>query len=242
MGREAAAALERIGLFELFRSLPGGALADVSAAARVARVAKDCVIFEQGQPVDSAHALAVGSVRIVQTGRDGGQAIVRFIGPGEMFGILPLFTDHRFPADAIAVEASTVLTWSESDLLALMNRYPVISYNVIGVMGARMAQLQERVRELTTQRVEQRIAHAILRLAEQAGRDGAWGTTIEIPLRRKDLAEFAGTTLHTASRTVSAWEKAGMIASSGQRLIVHDLDAIRDISEGRRAIPTAGLR
>jgi len=44
-------------------------------------------------------------------GRDGGQALVRFIGPGEMFGTVPLFTDHRFPAaDAIAVEASTVLT------------------------------------------------------------------------------------------------------------------------------------
>lgn len=242
MGREVAAALDGIGLIELFRSLPDGALADVRAAARVERVRKGTVIFEQGQPVDGAHALAAGSVRIVQTGRDGGQAIVRFIGPGEMFGTLPIFTDHRFPADAIAVEASTVLTWSESDLLALMGRYPAISYNVIGVLGARMAQLQERVRELTTQRVEQRIAHAILRLAEQAGRDGMRGTTIEIPLRRKDLAEFAGTTLHTASRTVSAWERAGMIATSGQRLIVHDLDAIRDVSEGRRAIAPAGLR
>jgi len=236
MGTDPAVSLERIGLLQLFRSLPVDALEDVRDAMRIERIARDATIFRQGNWVDRAYALGAGSVRIVQTGSDGGQAIVRFIGPGEMFGTLPLFTDHRFPADAIAVEASTVLTWPETDLLALMARYPGISYNVIGVLGARMAQLQERLRELTTQRVEQRVAHAIVRLAEQAGRDGTRGTTIEIPLRRKDLAEFAGTTLHTASRTVSAWEKAGLLVTDGQRLVIHDLAAIRTLAEGCRAM------
>lgn len=225
--------LHRIGQLELFRSLPDEALEDVRAAMRVERVSRDAAIFEQGGRVAHAYALAAGSVRIVQTGSDGGQAIVRFIGPGEMFGTLPLFTDHRFPADAVAAEASVVLKWPEAELLDLMARYPAVAFNVIGVLGARMAQLQERVRELMTQRVEQRLAHAVLRLAAQAGRDGARGAVIEIPLRRKDLAEFAGTTLHTASRTVSAWEKAGLLAGDGQRLVIHDLAAIRDLAEGR---------
>lgn len=233
-----AVPLDRIALLELFRSLPDEALEDVRGVMRIERVPKDTIIFEQGEQVDRAYALGMGSVRIVQTGSDGGQAIVRFIGPGEMFGTLPLFTDHRFPADAIAVEASTVLSWSEPDLLALMSRYPAIALNVIGVLGARMAQLQERVRELTTQRAEQRIAHAIVRLVEQAGRDGMRGTTIEIPMRRKDLAEFAGTTLHTASRTVSAWEKAGLLITNDQRLVVHDLTAIRVLAEGDRLAPS----
>ena len=234
MGIELAASLERIGLLELFRSLPVDGLKNVRAAMRVERVPKDATVFEQGGVVDRAYALATGSVRIVQSGSDGGQALVRFIGPGEMFGTVPLFTDHRFPADAITAEASTILTWSERDLLDLLDRYPVIHRNVIRVLGVRMAQLQERVRELTTQRVEQRIAHAILRLVEQAGRDGTRGTTIEIPLRRKDLAEYAGTTLHTASRMVSAWEKTGLLSGDGQHLVIHDLAALRDLAEGGR--------
>lgn len=229
---ELAVSRDRIGELELFHSLPDQALDDVRAAMHAERVLKETVIFRQGDRVDRAYALTVGSVRIVQTGSDGGQAIVRFIGPGEMFGALPLFTDHRFPADAIAVETSTVLSWAEPDLNALIARYPSIALNVIRVLGARMAQLQERVRELTTQRAEQRIAKAILRLARQAGRDGARGTTIEIPLRRKDLAEFAGTTLHTASRILAAWEKAGLLASLGRLLTVHDLGAIRRLAEG----------
>jgi len=232
MDMEPAVSLDRIGALELFASLPAEALEPVRAAMRTARVEKDAVIFRQGDPVSRAYALASGSVRIVQGGADGGQAIVRFIAPGEMFGTVPLFTDHRFPADAVAVEPSTVLTWSEPQLLDLMTRYPAIAINLIRALGERMAQLQERVRELTTWRAEQRIAQAVLRLAAQSGRDGSRGTTIEIPLRRKDLAEFAGTTLHTASRTVAAWEKAGLLESRGQRLTIHDPEAIRRLAEG----------
>lgn len=233
MNAQSAQSLERLDRLELFRSLPDDGLESVRAAMRVERVPKDAVICEQGERVDRACALAAGSVRIEQTGSDGGRTIVRFIRPSEMFGTLPLFTGQRCPADAIAAEASTVLTWSERSLLDLMARYPAIARNVIQVLGTRMAQLQERVRELTTQHVEQRIAHAVLRLTEQSGREAqGGGIEIDLPLRRKDLAEFAGTTLHTASRTVSAWEKAGLLASGGQRLVIHDLAAIRRLAEG----------
>jgi len=54
---------------------------------------------------------------------------------------------------------------------------------------------------------------------------------IDIPLRRKDLAEVSGTTLHTASRTLAAWQKAGLLVSHEQRLVIHDLPAIGRISE-----------
>ncbi len=232
MGTESAVPLERIGALELFRFLPEDALLAIRNVMQARRVERGAVIIEQGAPANRAYALCMGSVRIVQTGTDGRQAILRFIGPGETFGTIALFTNHRYPADAIAVEASTILVWTESDLLALLNRYPGIASNVIRVLGARIAQLQDRVRELTTQRVEQLIAHALLRLSEQAGRAGTRGTTIEIPLRRQDLAEFAGTTLHTASRVLSAWKKEGLIATSGQRLIIHDLSAISALAQG----------
>lgn len=227
-----AALRERLDGFELLRSLSPEALDAVRAAMRVERVAKGKVICAQGEVVERAYALGAGSVRIVQTGSDGGEAIVRFIGPGEMFGAAPLFTDRRFPADAITVEASTVFSWSGSDLLALMARHGAISTNMIRILGTRIAQLQERVRELTTLRAEPRLAQAILRLAAQAGRDGPCGTTIEMPLRRKDVAAFAGITLYTASRLLSAWQKAGFLASRHGRLILCDIRRIRDMAEG----------
>jgi len=220
-----------VGNLELFRSLSAPALDTVRAAMRVDRVAKDGVIFVQGDRADRACALGAGSIRITQTGSDGGQTIVRFIGPGETFGTVPLFTDHRLPADAIAAEESVVLSWSEEALRRLIALYPPIAMNAIEVLGARLGELQERVRELTTQRAGQRIARAVLRLAAQAGRETPGGRTIAFPLRRKDVAEFSGTTLHTASRTLAAWEKSGLLASRNGRLTIRDPGGLRRVAE-----------
>ncbi|MCF8707818.1 Crp/Fnr family transcriptional regulator [Rhizorhapis sp. SPR117] len=225
------AALLRLEELELFRSLPDAALTTVRAAMQVDRVASGSVVFEQGERASRAFALGSGSIRISQTGQEGGQAIVRFIAPGEMFGTVPLFTDHLFPANAITAESSVILSWSEQGLVDLMTSYPAIALNVIHVLGTRLGEAQERMRELATLRAEQRLAQAILRLAAQAGSNCPEGTAITIPLRRKDIAEYAGTTLYTASRTLATWEKAGVLTSRGQYITVRDLGAMRGIGD-----------
>lgn len=87
------------------------------------------------------------------------------------------------------------------------------------------------MRELATQRAERRVAHALLRLARQAGRSTIDGTAIELPLRRKDVADIAGTTLHTASRILTSWEKAGLLATDSQRLTIRRPSEISRIAE-----------
>lgn len=222
------------GTSELFRALPAQAGREVRAAMRVDRVAKHAVIFRQGGRAGRAWSLGRGSIRIVQTGRGGGETVLRFIAPGEMFGSVPLFTDHRLPADAIAAEESIVLSWSEADLRRLIDRYPPIAMNVISTLGSRLGQLQERVRELTTERAVSRVARAVLRLASQAGRDIGSVRAIDFPLRRRDLAGLSGTTLYTASRTLAALEKAGLLASCEGHVMVHDLPALRQFVERAR--------
>jgi CRP-like cAMP-binding protein len=87
------------------------------------------------------------------------------------------------------------------------------------------------VRELATQRAERRVAHVVLRLARQAGHSTVDGTAIEFPLRRKDLADIAGTTLHTASRILTGWEKAGLLTSHNRHLTIRNTSEIRRIAE-----------
>ena len=216
---------------ELFQGLPPSALHDVLELARVRRVAKETRIFNQGDPGVRAHALVEGSVRISQSGSDGAQTVMRFIGPGEMFGTVTLFTDGRYPADAVAVTDSLETSWSEAELLELMQRQPKIAINVIRVIGKRLQEVQDRVRELSTQRAERRVAHVVLRLAHQAGHSTVDGMAIEFPLRRKDVAALSGTTLHTASRILTGWEKAGLLISHHQRLTVCKPSEIRRIAE-----------
>jgi CRP-like cAMP-binding protein len=222
---------EVLASMELFHDLSPAALEEVMAAARLRRLAKQTRIFDQGDPAERAYALIDGSVRISQAGSDGAEVVIRFIGPGEMFGAVALFTNRQYPADATTLSNSLKISWSETDLLALLRRHPQIALNVIRIIGKRLKEAQERIRELATQRVEQRVAHAVLRLAQQAGHGTVDGTTIEFPLRRKDVADISGTTLHTASRILIAWEKTGLLVSNNQRLTIRKPSGIQLIAD-----------
>ncbi len=216
---------------ELFLELPPSDLEAVAALARVRRLPKHARIFNQGDPGARAYAVVEGGVRISQLGDDGAEVVLRFIGPGEMFGTVAVFTDRRYPADATTLAETLVASWSETELLDLIARSPRIAINVIRIIGARLQELQNRVLELSTQRVERRVAHAILRLAGQAGHHTVGGTAIAFPLRRQDVADISGTTLHTASRILTAWEKSGFLVSQNQRLTVRRPDEILRLSE-----------
>lgn len=234
MADPAALTLQILLSMELFADLSSDGQGEVLAAARVRHVPRGGRIFDQGDTAERAYSLVSGSVRISQSGSDGEQVIIRLITPGQTFGTAALFTDRHYPADARAASISTVASWSEDDLFRLMQRYPQIAMNVIRIVGKRLKETQERLRELATQRVEQRVARAVLRLAAQAGHSTKAGTAIEFPLRRKDVADIAGTSLHTASRILTAWEKFGFLVTRNQKLTIckpGDIDRIAEYSD-----------
>jgi CRP-like cAMP-binding protein len=116
-------------------------------------------------------------------------------------------------------------------LRELIACYPIVALNLVCVIGARLQEAQQRLRELATQRVERRIANALLRLAAKAGQQNHDGTAIDFPLSRKDLAEICGATLHTVSRTLTAWEKEGLLTTANQRLTLHKLPEVRRMAD-----------
>jgi CRP-like cAMP-binding protein len=216
---------------ELFSGLPLAALKHIAASARGHRLPAGTQVFHQGDANVRAHVVIDGGVRIVQTGSDGAQTVMRFISPGEMFGTVALFTDGRYPADAVTLVDTFEASWSEQELLELIERYPTIGINALRIIGRRLQEVQNRVRELATQSAEQRIAHALTRLARQHGRDTPQGITIAFPLRRKDIADIAGTTLYTASRIVTGWENKGLLSSQRRYLTLREPNSLQKISE-----------
>ena len=81
-------------------------------------------------------------------------------------------------------------------------------------------EFQARVTELATRAVEQRVAGALMRLSSQSGRKVADGIEIAFPITRGDIAEMTGTTLHTVSRLLAAWERDGIVASTRRHIVV----------------------
>jgi CRP-like cAMP-binding protein len=215
---------------ELFQGLAAPALAEVMAVALIRTVPRHTPLFHQGGPARHCHALLSGGVRISQTNAAGSQVALRFIGAGEMFGTVPLFTDRLYPADAETVADSVEIRWTDTALRQLITRHPAIALNLVTVIGRRLMEVQDRLREVTTGRVEQRLARALLRLAAR-GTASDSGTALGFPLTRKDLAELSGTTLHTASRTLAAWEKRGWLSGGRQRITLHDPAALTAVAE-----------
>ena len=132
--------------------------------------------------------------------------VLRFIGPGELFGPTATFEGQVYPVSAQAVRWCRALCWKGRALAELMETYPRVALNALRELTARLQDLRERYRELATERVGRRVAHALMRLARQAGWQTDEGLLIDMPLSRQDLAQMTGTTLYTVSRVLSGWE------------------------------------
>lgn len=216
---------------EMFSGLASEALEAVVAAGSVRRLPAGTRVFAQGDPGVSGHSLLEGRVKIVQARADGGQSVLRFIGPGEMYGTVAALMNQPFPADAIAVVDSVEIWWSIPAFRQLIRAYPEIGLRSTAAAGTRLMDLQSRMGELTGERVEQRLARTLLRLMEKAGRPTAAGIEIDFPITRQDLAEMAGSTLHTVSRTLAALDQRGVTGSARRRIIVRDPRALTHLAE-----------
>jgi CRP-like cAMP-binding protein len=71
----------------------------------------------------------------------------------------------------------------------------------------------------------------LLRLVTRPAQSNDPSTAINFPLTWNNVADMRGATLHTASRILTAWEKAGLIASQRQRLTIRDRDGLQRIAE-----------
>lgn len=190
--------------------------------ARSARYPKNSAVFTQGEEAQSFFLLLHGHVRAAKTTPAGQQIIVRYVTPGETFGVAVAIGLSHYPATATAVDDSVALAWPSATWPRLVEKYPALGANTLQTVGARLQESHNRVIEMSTEQVERRVARALLRLAQQAGRKVEAGIEIDFPISRQDIAEMTGTTLHTVSRILSAWESDGLVEGGRQRIVLRD--------------------
>lgn len=216
---------------ELFADLADADLRRVLDAGSVRRVPKGQRAFSQGDAGITCHNLLHGRIKIIKTRPDGGQSVLRFIGPGEMYGTVAAMMGQPFPADALAIVDSVEVVWTTPAFRALIERFPAIGVRSTACAGFRLMELQARIGELSADRVERRIARTLSRLARQAGRRAPEGIVIDFPITRQDLAEMSGSTLHTVSRTLSAWDQQGITESTRRHIVVKKPHALVALAE-----------
>ena len=223
--------LELIARLPLFSPLSDNELEDAVAHAQQCDVLKGDFVFQQGEPARHFFFLLGGHLQISQLTAAGERVVVRYVCAGELFGIARAMALSHFPASAVAVENSSVLRWPSAQWESLSRVCPHLNYHVVRALGQRLQDAHQRIRELSTERVEQRLAHALLRLAQHSGRSTGNGVSIDFPLSRQNLAEMTGTTLHTVSRLLSAWKERGLLELGRQHVALLDLDGLARYAE-----------
>jgi CRP-like cAMP-binding protein len=214
----------------LFKGVSPGDYARISEAARVKLFRRGEVLHLEGDPVQRVLVVASGFAKVSKHGRNGVEVILRFGVPGDALGGVDLFSTGRHCATAQAFRPCRTLVWDAPAFKALVERHPVLHQNMARILVGDLLELEERFREVATEKVGQRVARQLVRLRGQIGRrvDGQ----IEIGLSREELAQMTGTTLFTVSRLLSAWEALGMVRPRRESVTICDVEGLRATGRG----------
>jgi len=181
---------------------------------------KGASIFEEGDPAVLIHFLFLGRVKIVKAGPER-EIILEILGPGEPIGAVAVFERRPFPASAVALEPCGVVSIPESEFFALIEKRPEITRGLLAGLTLRLMSLNRRLADMTGS-VEYRAARLFGTLAERVGQRRDDGVFIPIQLSRQDVADLIGTTIETAIRVMSRWQKESLVDTDKKGFLVRD--------------------
>lgn len=187
-------------------------------------------IFSEGDQPEWFYILVSGKVKITKLSHDGREIILELISPPDFFGGFAVLKGFKYPANAFAMEDSTIVRISRNNLMKIIDRFPNVMYDIMSNLGDRMREFQDTLKNIALERVESRIAALLLKLADKTGRKIDTGSVlIDMRLTKQDIAEMVGTTVETAIRVMSKFKKAGYIDDKDGKIVVRDLEAFDSI-------------
>ena len=203
-----------------FRKLSRPQIREILDAATPLRFDGGVAVFSEGMPVERFFLLLDGHIRVIRTTPGGDQIIALHIAPGQLFGIGAALGRTIYPATAMTADDCLALAWPNRLWTNFTEQYDGFATETYKVVGERVGEMNNRIVELATQQVEQRVACAILRLITQTGRKVDGGIEIGLPITRQNISDMTGTTLHTVSRLLSGWERDGIVLSERRKITV----------------------
>lgn len=187
-------------------------------------------IFLEGDTSDNFYLVAAGSVKVLKHTVMGKDIILEMMSPGDVFGGVAVLDKKPYPASAEAMEAASVIKISRINLLKIMEEYPVLKLEIVKYFSDKLRDAHEMLKNIATERVERRIASLLLKLSEKVGVADGEFIRIDFPLTRQEIAEMVGTTVETCIRTMSKFQKDGLVKSSNHRTMIK-IDSLRSFLE-----------
>lgn len=185
------------------------------------RHAEGSFIFMEGEPAERLYLLISGRVKMVKHSPDGHETILAMFDAGQVVGEVGVLIGETYPATAQAMESTTTLSLARQTCVELVRSRPALAWALIEELGRRLQGAHETIRSLAVEKVEQRVARLLLRLAAASGERENGSVVIIIPLTRQEIADMAGTTVETAIRAMSKLRRLGLVddGDEGIRLL-----------------------
>jgi CRP-like cAMP-binding protein len=205
----------------LFASLSDGERAGVAKRLVRRRFEKDEYVFFEGDPAEWLVLVVAGQVKLIKHSESGRETILDTFGPGQIVGEVGVLAGDVYPATAQALEPTITLSLHRDEYVALVRTHPDLAWALIEELGRRLQRAHEAVRSLAVEKVERRVARVLLRMASASGERLEGGAVrITLPLSRQDIADMAGTVIETAIRTLSKFQKQGLIETRHGHIIL----------------------
>ncbi len=208
---------------QLFSGLPPPELAAIAEFATLRTLSKGGYLFREGGPAEGFYVVQKGAINVHRVSASGKEQVIHVFRAGESFAEVALATDRGYPADARAIEASSVVLVPKAAFVALLAQQPQLALRMLASMSQHLRVLVGLVEDMTLRDVETRFLNWLVKHSP----GGATGpATIQLGMTKRMLASELGTSSETLSRTFARLRDEGLLEVKGSTLRVSDVAAL----------------
>ena len=188
---------------------------------------KGQVILLEESKGETFFVIKTGEVKVTKLSNDGREVILAILGESEFFGEMSLLDGEGRSANIVANEDSTALTLSRNDFLSCLESYPKIAISLLEELAVRLRKSDKHIESLSLSDSEHRIGITIARLAEEIGTIKKGVVSIKKLPFQQDIANMAGTSRETVSRTIKLFEDKKILTRNGRALTIFDFNSFK---------------
>ena len=191
-------------------------------------------VYEKGQMIlleesmgETFFIITQGAVKVTRLSADGREVILAILGESDFFGEMSLLDGEGRSANIVANEDAKVLTLSRNDFLDCLESYPKIAIALLEELATRLRKSDQQIESLSLSDSEHRIGITLIRLAGELGTIKQGHVTVKNLPYQQDIANMAGTSRETVSRTLKLLEDKKLVRRENRNLTIYNYDAFR---------------
>lgn len=190
--------------------------------------------YEKGQMIlleestgETFFIMTSGTVKVTRLSDDGREVILALLGGSDFFGEMSLLDGEGRSANIVANEDAEVMTLSRRDFLECLETYPKIAISLLEELAVRLRKSDQQIESLSLSDSEQRIGITLIRLAEERGTIKRGDVTVQNLPYQQDIANMAGTSRETVSRTLKLLEDKKLVKRNGGDITIFNFNTFR---------------